>query len=410
MLTCIVYRCRHVSYGDIQTDKMVIGESLKFAASSWLFVRALVKVAIGLYNDHETKKPTVSLKGIGLDKDGKMPDELPSIIDIKKALPKRCFEPKIPTSMYYALKDAVLIVITYVVAVQLMQVQSTVFQAVTMLLYWAVQGTLFTAVFVIGHDCGHHSFSDSHLLNDVVGTVYHGFLLCPFYMWKLSHKRHHQFTNNLEKDEVFYPVRKSAAGAGGKTMPGFGLGVGWFGYLVQGYTPRNVCHFTLTSSLFNGHAFGCVASLASVATMSCFLYSYIQMNGILAFLGYYFVPLFIFASYCVIITFLHHTEMTVPWMADENWDFVRGQLCSIDRDYGIVHSMIHNIGTHQMHHMFPKVPHYRLEEATTNFRKAYPHLVKSCTEPIVQSFLRMFCVYEKQCIIDDDCKLYYYTE
>ena len=41
--------------------------------------------------------------------------------------------------------------------------------------------------------------------------------------------------------------------------------------------------------------------------------------------------------------------------ADEKWDFVRGQLSTVDRNYGYVHYLIHSIGTHQMHHMFTKV-------------------------------------------------------
>ena len=41
--------------------------------------------------------------------------------------------------------------------------------------------------------------------------------------------------------------------------------------------------------------------------------------------------------------------------ADEKWDFVKGQLSTVDRNYGYVHYLIHSIGTHQMHHMFTKV-------------------------------------------------------
>ena len=123
---------------------------------------------------------------------------------------------------------------------------------------------------------------------------------------------------------------------------------------------------------------------------------------------YYAIPDLIFASYCVIITFLHHTEMNIPWYADDQWDFVRGQLSTVDRNYGIVHKVIHNIGTHQMHHMFTKIPHYHLEEATTHFRAAFPHLVRTCEEPILPSFVRMFQKYDKQNILKEDVDVHYY--
>ncbi|CAF4525097.1 unnamed protein product, partial [Rotaria magnacalcarata] len=50
----------------------------------------------------------------------------------------------------------------------------------------------------------------------------------------------------------------------------------------------------------------------------------------------------------------------VPWYADSEWNNVKGQLSTVDRDYGHVHSIIHSIGTHQIHHLFTKVPHYYL--------------------------------------------------
>ena len=41
-------------------------------------------------------------------------------------------------------------------------------------------------------------------------------------------------------------------------------------------------------------------------------------------------------------------DENVPWYADEKWDFVRGNLSSVDRDYGWAHNLVHNIGTHQV--------------------------------------------------------------
>merc|ERR1712130_410028 len=38
-------------------------------------------------------------------------------------------------------------------------------------LAWAFAGTAWTGMFVIGHDCGHRSFSKNKLVEDVVGTI-----------------------------------------------------------------------------------------------------------------------------------------------------------------------------------------------------------------------------------------------
>jgi omega-6 fatty acid desaturase (delta-12 desaturase) len=62
-----------------------------------------------------------------------------------------------------------------------------------------------TGLWVIAHECGHGGFSDSTLVNDIVGWVVHSGLLVPYFSWKISHGRHHAATNNLLRDEVFVP-------------------------------------------------------------------------------------------------------------------------------------------------------------------------------------------------------------
>ncbi len=48
----------------------------------------------------------------------------------------------------------------------------------------------------------------------------------------------------------------------------------------------------------------------------------------------------------------------------QEWTYMRGGLSTIDRDYGIFNKIHHDIGTHVVHHLFPQMPHYNLEEAT----------------------------------------------
>ena len=85
---------------------------------------------------------------------------------------------------------------------------------------------------------------------------------------------------------------------------------------------------------------------------------------------------------------------------------ILGQLSSVDRDYGWAHHLTHHIGTHQIHHLFIKIPHYYLEDATAVFRKRYPHLVRISNKPILSSYVRMFRIFKKQRLIDNDTKVY----
>ncbi|KAK7480592.1 hypothetical protein BaRGS_00028168 [Batillaria attramentaria] len=373
--------------------------------------------AVGLSSDGPAGvNPAEGETGIN-DPDGDIlgklpiPRKLPTIVDIKRALPQHVFQAPVSTSMYYAVKDLVQVAGMFLLAEWVWSSSLLPTWALWLLLpvYWLIQGTFFTAMFVMGHDAGHSSFSSSDLLNDIVGTVFHTFLLCPYYCWKLSHRQHHKNTGNMDKDEVYYPIRKKDDD-GSKTLPGFGMGIGWYAYLVRGYGPgsRRVHHFNANHPMFAQHFLACAVSIACVAGWAGVLYQYAATFGFWKLFVHYVVPDFIFGSYTVIITFLHHTEDDVPWYDNSLWEYVRGQLSSVDRHYGWCHDIIHNIGTHQIHHLFTKVPHYHLEEATRVFREKFPELVQTREERILPAFWRMFAKYAAQGTVPDGAKVHVY--
>lgn len=53
--------------------------------------------------------------------------------------------------------------------------------------------------FVIGHDCGHRSFSKNKLVEDIVGTLMFMPLIYPFEPWRIKHNQHHAHTNKRVK-------------------------------------------------------------------------------------------------------------------------------------------------------------------------------------------------------------------
>jgi omega-3 fatty acid desaturase (delta-15 desaturase) len=339
-----------------------------------------------------------------------LPHGLPKLTDIKVKLPDHCFRPTIRQSMSYVVKDIIYVTLTFIIMYQI----QTKFNYGFLLfpIYWCVQGTLYTSLFVLGHDCGHGSFSSNQLLNDIVGTILHTWILAPYYTWKLSHNKHHKNTANIDKDEVFYPQRGAHYEHSVWDDILFWLpGIGWFYYLINGYSPRPINHFNPFEPLFyDRHFFGVCCSLAAYSGMCYLMFLYACSFGFINLLVYHLIPVFIFACYMVIITLLHHTEIGIPWYADSEWNNVKGQLSTVDRNYGSVHSIIHSIGTHQIHHLFTKVPHYHLEEATTQFRIAYPELVRYSDESVLSAFARMFKIFVRQRGIGEDVKVFAYTE
>src|SRR5580693_2510989 len=80
------------------------------------------------------------------------PGGMPTLGEIKKCLPKTCFEPVLSVSCYYLVRDIVIFLALYLC-------MRSCEWLVLFPLYWLVSGTVLWGLFVVGHDCGHGSFS-----------------------------------------------------------------------------------------------------------------------------------------------------------------------------------------------------------------------------------------------------------
>ena len=72
-------------------------------------------------------------------------------------------------------------------------------------------------MFVIGHDCGHRSFSKNKLVEDIVGTLMFMPLIYPFEPWRIKHNHHHAHTNKcgvstLQHTRVFPSLKSMPMG------------------------------------------------------------------------------------------------------------------------------------------------------------------------------------------------------
>jgi omega-6 fatty acid desaturase (delta-12 desaturase) len=79
----------------------------------------------------------------------------------------------------------------------------------------------------------------------------------------------------------------------------------------------------------------------------------------------YGIPYAFVNLWLVLITHLQHTDVRIPHYRDQEWNWLKGALCTMDRDYGILNHFHHHIAdTHVAHHLFSYMPHYHAEEAT----------------------------------------------
>ncbi|XAR62399.1 Phosphatidylcholine desaturase [Bertholletia excelsa] len=303
--------------------------------------------------------------------------------EIKKVIAPHCFQRSLLRSFSYVIYDLSLVFLFYFVATSYFHFLPYHFRYLAWPIYWALQGCVLTGVWVIAHECGHHAFSDYQWVDDTVGLVLHSALLVPYFSWKYSHRRHHSNTCSLERDEVFVPKPKSKLAWFAKYFNNplgrtialtVTLTLGWPLYLAFNVSGRPyarfACHYDPHGPIYNNsERLQIYISDVGILAVSYVLYRVAMVKGLVWLACVYAVPLLIVNGFLVLITYLQHTHPSLPHYDSSEWDWLKGALATVDRDFGVLNKVFHNItDTHVAHHLFPTMPHYNAMEATKAIR------------------------------------------
>ncbi|MCR9142552.1 MAG: fatty acid desaturase [bacterium] len=306
--------------------------------------------------------------------------------ELKALIPADCFRPVLWKSFYYMFLDWLIVAALVWTAVR---IDAWWYWPI----YWVMQGTMFWALFVVGHDCGHGSFSRSRRLNALIGHICHTPLLVPYHGWRISHRTHHTVHGDADREETWYPMTATEY----RDMPGYvrilrftPLMLWLFPFYLWRRSPRHDgSHFHPGSGLFKAAEKWDVLTstfwwCGMLGLLGWFGYEF----GALALLQYYVGPYLVFIAWLDLVTYLHHSDPDVPWYRGEEWSFAKGALSSVDRDYGVVNEVHHNIGTHVLHHLFINIPHYNLRRATDALAPRLGAFYRSSHLPFWKAFAR----------------------
>ncbi|XP_047337845.1 delta(12)-fatty-acid desaturase FAD2-like [Impatiens glandulifera] len=290
-----------------------------------------------------------------------------TLAQIKKSVPPHCFQRSVITSFSYVVYDLLIVSFLYYAATSYIHLLPgpPALSGFVWLLYACVQGCVLQGVWIIAHECGHHAFSDYQWLDDTVGFILHSALLVPYFSWKHSHRMHHSNINSMEGDVIFVPKRKETVGylakyidnpIGRSTKIAILLTMGW---------PLHIFRNFYTSIYLKQERFQLLISNMGVLSVGFVLYRLALARGISWVIRVYGGPLFVMNVCLVILTWLQHTHPSLPHYELDEWDWLRGALSTVDRDYGILNKVFHNVtDTHVAHHLFPTMPHYHAKEVT----------------------------------------------
>lgn len=237
---------------------------------------------------------------------------------------------------------------------------------------WAFAGTAWTGMFVVGHDCGHRSFSKNKLVEDIVGTLMFAPLIYPFEPWRIKHNVHHAHTNKLEDDTAWHPVMPATAESWNpvsrlivQTFLGSPLKL-WasVGHWL-------LWHFDL-SLYTEKQKPRVIVSLAAVAAFVCLvLPSIVMVSGLAGLLKFWAVPWLGYHFWMSTFTVVHHTAPHIPFKPASEWNAAKAQLSgTVHCDYPKwIEVLCHDINVHVPHHVSPKIPWYNLRKATDSLRQ-----------------------------------------
>ncbi len=224
---------------------------------------------------------------------------------------------------------------------------------------------LLVRVFIIQHDCGHHSFFRSRRANDLLGSLCCLFTLTPYHFWKRSHARHHASSGNLSHrghgDVAVLTVDEFLARSRfgrfryrlyRNPFVMFGLGASYLfilHYRVTLGVPKNWRRERTSIYATN---LGLLL-MVGLASWTIGLGTFLMVHGPLVILAA--------ATGCWLF-FIQHQFENAYWQPQPTWNFTQSALqgSSYYRLPRVLQWFTGNIGFHHIHHLDSRIPNYNL--------------------------------------------------
>lgn len=251
----------------------------------------------------------------------------------------------------------------------------------------ALNGPFLVRLFAIQHDCGHAAYFRHRDVNDWVGRVLGVLTLTPYDVWKRAHSIHHSGAGNLDRRgmgdintltvEEYYALTKWGRlkyRVYRHPIVLFGLGPSYIFFLDN----RLPFGFFKSGWRFWVSAMG--TNLGMVAIVAALYY----FGGLSPILLIWLPTTVTAATIGVWLFYVQHQFETTHWDREEDWQIHEAAL--LGSSHYVLPQPLQwvtaNIGVHHVHHLYSRVPFYRLPEVLRDF----PVLAKAQRMTIGESF------------------------
>ena len=221
-------------------------------------------------------------------------------------------------------------------------------------------------LFAIQHDCGHSAFFRSRALGDWIGRGIGVFTLTPYDVWRRLHSVHHSAAGNLGKRGIgdihtLTVAEYRGLGAFGRLkyrlyrhpVTLFVLGPGYLFFLEN----------RLPLGLMRGLRYWVSAMTTNLAILLVVALIW-YFGGPMPLLLIFLPSTLIAATAGVWLFYVQHQFEATHWDRAEDWTLHEAALHGSSHYVlpGVLQWITANIGIHHVHHLYSRIPFYRLTE------------------------------------------------
>ena len=225
-------------------------------------------------------------------------------------------------------------------------------------------------LFCIQHDCGHGSFFNNRTVSDWLGRAIGVLTLTPYDVWRRSHSIHHNNAGNLGRRGIgdvytmtvaeYYalsPFNRLLYKIYRNPIVLFGLGPGYL-FFLQNRLPIG----------FMAGAKYWVSAMGTNITIFASLGLVLYFGGVMPILLIFLPTTLLAATAGVWLFYVQHQFETTHWEAEEEWQLHDAALQGSSHYQlpKVLQWLSANIGIHHVHHLYSRIPFYRLPEVLRN--------------------------------------------
>ena len=221
-------------------------------------------------------------------------------------------------------------------------------------------------LFAIQHDCGHGAFFNNRTLSDWLGRVIGVLTLTPYDVWRRTHSIHHSSSGNLARRGIGEVYTMTVVEYYEMTLLNrlkyrlyrnpvvmFGLGPSYLFFLQN----------RLPLGLMASAKYWVSAMCTNAALLAC-LALVLHFGGLMPILLIFLPTTLLAATAGVWLFYVQHQFEDAHWDSEEDWQLHDSALKGSSHYVlpSVLQWLSANIGIHHVHHLYSRIPFYRLPE------------------------------------------------